>query len=648
MRPSRPKNIMRFRVRKTIPALALVAVMMMSTAVSPQSVEELDRRASEFYKNKEFTRALGEWLRILEIEPDNELIQKKIEMLYEEKHRKDLAFQMARFHYRLARQELPVDVQKAKEDSDVAIASFVTAYRIDPADPDLQLMREDMRRLQEEVRIELAKKRLSEELRQRYIALMEDAAARMKSMEFERALANYKEVLKFVPNDTAALEGLRNAELAISNRLKYEKIQLLLAAGIALFGEKKYKDARNDFEEVLALDIKNREAKKYIDQIDELLESNRNLELKRIQAEQFYLSGIENVRKKNFDQAADDFENALSLIKNYKDARARLEGLDKLRKEYAEEQRLLRLRNIDREFQNGLLAYSEGRYKEALSSLEKTLALDAGNELAKKYIVMVKEAIRDIEEEVVDVDSPYYSIVNPLIISGKKLYDRGDYIESRKRWEEILRLFPKNRISLEYLLKCELALNPAAFQDFARKIVDEGKALLESRKSAQALAKFELIRSISADYPEINELIAQARRGAERTAPAGVNPQEIEARYAQGMELYQRGGRENIEAALANFRWVVARDPNHARSLIAMNRIESQLRFGGAEPARERGGLTEKQKALVRTYYYNGINYYTNNNFDKAIEEWRKVLVIDPTHEKARNNIRKSLVLLGR
>ena len=626
----------------------LLTIVMMSSAVSPQSVEELDRRASEFYRNKEFTRALGEWLRILEIEPDNESIQKKIEMLYEEKHRKDLAYQEARFHFRLARQELPADVQKAKEDSDVAIANFVTAYRIDPADPDLQVMREEMRRLQDEVRIELAKKRLSEELKQRYIALMEDSAARMKSMEFEKALANYKEVLRFVPNDTAALEGLRNAEMAISNRLKYEKIQLLLAGGIVLFGEKKYKEARNDFEEALALDIKNREAKKYIDRIDELLESNRNMELKRIQAEQFYLSGIENIRNKNFDQAADDFKNALSLIKDYKDVRARLDGLDRLRKEYAEEQRLLRLRNIDREFQNGLLAYSEGRYREALSHLEKTLALDAGNELAKKYIGMVKEAIRDIEEEVVDVDSPYYSIVNPLIISGKQLYDRGNYIESRKRWDEILRLFPKNRVSLEYLLKCELALNPAAFQDFAQKIVEEGKGLLDGGKYAKALTKFELIRSISADYPEINELIAQAKRGTERAAPAGVNQQDIEARYALGMELYQRGGKANIEAALANFRWVVANNPNHARSLIAMNRIESQLRYGGGEAAPERAGLTEKQKELVRTYYYNGINYYTNNNFDRAIEEWRKVLVIDPTHEKARNNIRKSLVLLGR
>jgi len=58
--------------------------------------------------------------------------------------------------------------------------------------------------------------------------------------------------------------------------------------------------------------------------------------------------------------------------------------------------------------------------------------------------------------------------------------------------------------------------------------------------------------------------------------------------------------------------------------------------------------LTPEQEQLVRQYYYRGISYYTNNNFKKAITEWRKVLAIDPGNVKAKNNIRKTLVFLGR
>ncbi len=637
-------------IKKFLSWAIVIGTIMMGGVLYPESVDEIDRRATDYYNNKEFSKALGEWLGILEIDPENESAQKKIEMLYEEKHRKDVSFQTAKYLYRDSLDSIAKgDIEKAKDNSDRAIASFVTAYRIDPKDAELQIMKEDMRKLQEEVQIELAKKRLSEGLKKRYLALMKEADANIKSQQFETAVKNYKEVLSFVPNDIAAMEGLRNAELAISNRLKYERIQSLLVAGIALFDGKKYKEARGDFNEVLGLDAKNREAKDYIRKIDDILEESRNYEMKRLQAEQFYLSGIENIKNKNFDQAVDDFENVLALIKNYKDTVERLNSIDRLRREYLEELKLLKLKNIDREFQNGLIAYADARYKEALSYFERTIVLDPANDLAKKYIQRVKDALKDIEEEVVDNDSPYYDVVNSLAVSGRQLYDKGDYIGSRQRWEKILRLFPKNRLAQEFLLKCEFRINPEAFSQFATKIVDEGQNFLREKKYERALRQFDLIQTIVPTYPGIGALIAAAKNGMEKKAePPGASPQEIEARYAKAMDLYRRGGRENTEQALKNFRWIIAKDPNNVKALINVNRIESQLRLGGVEATEKRGALTEKQKQLVRTYYYNGINYYTNNNFDRAIEEWRKVLAIDPEHEKARNNIRKCLVLLGR
>jgi tetratricopeptide (TPR) repeat protein len=48
----------------------------------------------------------------------------------------------------------------------------------------------------------------------------------------------------------------------------------------------------------------------------------------------------------------------------------------------------------------------------------------------------------------------------------------------------------------------------------------------------------------------------------------------------------------------------------------------------------------------VRELYFRGINYYSANRYQDAIAEWRKVLAIDPNHEKAKNNIRQTLILL--
>ena len=49
------------------------------------------------------------------------------------------------------------------------------------------------------------------------------------------------------------------------------------------------------------------------------------------------------------------------------------------------------------------------------------------------------------------------------------------------------------------------------------------------------------------------------------------------------MNLYQAGGKENIEKALAQLRWVVRNDPTNVKAAITVNKIESQLRIGGGE-----------------------------------------------------------------
>ncbi|TAL33003.1 MAG: hypothetical protein EPN93_15165 [Spirochaetes bacterium] len=616
-----------------------------------ETIEELDQRASMYYEQKEFSKALADWLRILDIDQNNENAQKKIEMLYEEKHKKDLSYQRARAYFRRAAEQMGVNFALAKLSSEEAIKNFVSAYRVDPNDPDLQAMREDMRKLQEEVRIEEEKRRLSAENKKRFDDFMLLAEEYMKKQDFEPAVKAYKAALKLLPKDLKAAEGYRTAEMALNNRLKFEKIQTLLVAGLALFNEKKYKEARMEYEQIIALDEKNKDAARFMRKIDDILEEGRNLELKRAQSEQLYQRGIENVQKKNFDQAVDDFESVLSLIPGYKDVKDRLANMDRLRKEWAEEQKFQRLKDIDKEFQNGLFAYANRKFKDALSYFEKTLRLDPGNELAKKYIDLVKDALKDVEEETVDTDSPYYDIVNSLVVSGRRLFDQGDYPESRQRWEKILKLFPKNKIAFEFLLKCEFKMNPRRFGEIAGKYVDEGKDLMKENRFDKALANFEMVKSISPEYPQIDELIAASRRGNQerKVFGGGATADEIEGAYNEGMAYYQRGGEGNVKLAMEKFQWVVARDPNNVKALINLNKIASQLRVGGGVIAAEEGvALTERQRQLVRQYYYNGIAYYTSNNFDKAIEEWYKVLAIDPTHEKARNNIKKCLVLLGR
>ena len=631
-------------------AIIIIIISQLLTTVTiaqnPAMIAEINKRAQEYYDKKELSKAIIEWLKILEIDPNNEEVQRKIELVYEEKHKKDISLQRAKLYYRLSRKMLPDNVKNAQDNSKMAIENFIIAYRMDPNDPELQVLREDLKILDNEIKLELAKKRMAEEIKKKYNALLEDANKLMIEKQYEEAIKVWNEILRLVPLDTVGMEGKRQAELAISNRLRYEKIMMLIASGEELFKQEKYIDSRNEFAEVLKLDAKNRIAKDYISKIDDILEEKRTYEQRRIQAEQFYIAGMNNLKSYEFDQAKENFENALALIDNYKDVRAQLESIPRLKKEYEEQQRLLKLQKIDKTFQEGLIALTDGRYRDAIAAFQATLTLDPKNELAKRYLSTALDAMRVQEEEVVDANNPYYSIVQPLIESGKRLYNQGNYDESRKQWQKILNLFPQNRIATEYLLRCDLAQNPESFKKFADNIVNEGKKYLADKKFNEAYRKFELIASIDPRYPEIQNLLALSKVEKRKIGFEGTD-EDFRKRYNIAMQLYQQGGKNNLEKALAEFRVINNKYPDNIQVAIIINKIESQLRFEVTEE-REGKKLTPRQQELVREYYFKGINYYSNNQFELAITEWRKVLAIDPNHEKAKNNIKKCLILLGR
>jgi tetratricopeptide (TPR) repeat protein len=642
----------------------LTAVMFFSPLpIFTQSTKEMDRQAQEYFDNKEFSKAVALWLNMLDIDPNNMDIQKKVEFLYEMKQKKDLELEKSKMNYKLAKKEIIKNFAKdvsyedaeenlaaSRETAKIAFDSFIIAYRIDPKDSDMQLIRDDMQKLEKLLASEDKRLALSKEQRERAKALTLLAVAAMDEARYQDALGHLKEILTFMPENIDAIEGKRQAEIAIDNIIRYESIKKFMASGRSYFELNDFKLARQDFMNVLQLDPENNAAQDYIEKIDEILNSKKKYEQRLREAETFYVSALKNLRENRFNEARDELENVITLIANYKDARERLAGIPKLKAEFDRKERERRLRQINEEFQNGLIALADLRYQDAISAFENTLKLDPGNKLAPFYIQRAKDAQKLVEEEVVDENSTYFDLVNPLVVSGKRLFEAKRYEESKKRWNQILELFPSNRIANEYNFKCELRLNPAAGDAIIKKMVTDGEDLLKKKEYRNAYRKFELVKSINPDYPDIQNLLKKAEREQSFTGSALLTQEEksdLDRRYNLGMAYYQKGGDDNIKKALVELRWVASKDPNNIKAVVAVNKIESQSRAGISAAKGEGSKLTPEQEALVRKYYYSGINYYSNNDFKRAIAEWRKVIAIDPGHTRAKNNIRKCLALLG-
>ncbi|MBN1500468.1 MAG: tetratricopeptide repeat protein [Spirochaetes bacterium] len=612
-----------------------------------QSVDALNRQAQEYYDQKLFDKAITEWLRALELDPTNERIQQKIEMVYEEKHKKDLSFQKSKVYFRNAIDTLNQETfDEGEKNAVAALENFTIAYRIDPNDPELKALKERMDRLNSKLKNEREKNRLAIEKLEKYNALKLSAAGFLKNNDYENAISDLTEMLVLLPKDIFASEEKRKAELALENRLKWEKLKTYFLKGDELIAAKKYKEAITEFEQILVIDPENTDAKDKIAYVRDLLDSAENLERRRLQAEEYYISGINNLKNDNFNQAEDDLNNTLALMKNYKDAKARIAGIPALKKAYEERMVLRRQQELDKEFQNGLFYMSQGNYKAAVSSFEKMLILNPQSETAKKYIATAKEALQQQAEQEIDENSPYFGIINPLVVSGKSLYDKGDYAESLKRWEQIQSIFPKNKIAGQYLLLCQFKLNPETFSKFAEGKITEANELVKAKKYEDALYIFNLIKSIDKNYPKIDELIASTRKTEKIYVAPKLSPARINALYNEAISVYTAGGAANRAKAMANLKVILENDPNNSKAAIALNKMESEsiIAVSSAQTTR----LTPAQEAQVRTLYFNGIDLYAKGNFEGAISEWRKVLAIDPTHVKAKNNIKRTIDLLSR
>lgn len=651
---------------RIIKAALIITMVMIPFSIFTQSVEELDRQAQEYYNNKDYSNAISKWMEILDIDPENRDVQKKIEMIYEMKQKKDLELERAKINYKKAKIELnknkeadisyddaELNLEKAREKAKRAFDSFITAYRIDPRDPELQPIREEMEKLEKYIASEEKKLSVSKEQRRRAMELAALAQKAMDESRYKDALGYWEEILAFMPENVEALEGKRQATLAIENIIRFENIKKFLQSGIAYFNKEDYKLARQDFMNVLQLDPENNTAQDYIEKIDDKLHDKKKREERDKQAEILYASGVKNLKEYKFDDAVEDFEQILSLYddKNYRDTKEKLASIPKLREDFERKSREQRLKEIEELFNNGMIALSEGRYQDAISYFEKTLVLDPKNKIIPPYLQRAKDAQKLVEEEVVDENSPYYDVVNSLMVSGKKLYNAGRYAESKKRWEQIVELFPSNLMANEFIMKCEIKMDPDKKEYMVKRFIAEAEKYMNDRDYRNAYRKYTLVKSIDPGYPNIDSLISKSDKTKSLSGSLNLSADEtaeIERRYKLGMAYYQKGGEDNLKKALEELRWVVQKDPGYIKAVVIVNKIEAQFRAGSTTEKKTGKKLTAEEEKLVRQYYFNGITYYQNNDIKRAIAEWRKVLLIDPNHTKAKNNIRKAMVILGR
>jgi tetratricopeptide (TPR) repeat protein len=217
-------------------------------------------------------------------------------------------------------------------------------------------------------------KRIDERFRSIVQSFYETAMRDFASGDYKGAKEFLEKVLVVEPDNAEAREQLSRTDMLLSQaekaeeeRMKQEAARPLYNAGLDLFKSKKYEEALRKFEDLMALDSENAEAKRYRALCRDLV------------AKEAYDQGNAAARDGDWSRAAELFKKALKLKPDFAEAQ---KALDKVRSHLGEQKK----GESQELYRKGLEAFLSGDQDKALEFWQKAVEMDPENLEAKRGV----------------------------------------------------------------------------------------------------------------------------------------------------------------------------------------------------------------------------------------------------------------------
>jgi tetratricopeptide (TPR) repeat protein len=427
---------------------------------------------------------------------------------------------------------------------------------------------------------------------------------------------------------------------------KRREISEVKQRAIDLFEGEEYLASRKAWEELLEIAPSDRDAPIYLSKINFKIQESDRL---RALARSYFDNGVILFKKSQWNEAIDQFENAIAM--NYRADEAR-DYIEQIRIEIALQQERERERMTEQVAQylrEGIKYYNLNQYKKSLAALNEGLKLDPENTQIKEYIVRDIIALKREEEKSVPVTSPFYKLIEDLKRLGKESFARGNFSESVKFYEEILLIFPFNEEARINLTKALNKTDPALAREILANIYNEATDLVQRKKQREALVKLTLILEVDPENVQAKNLLnrIENERKEEKRAVSAEDRQRAQSLYEEGVELYRM---EKLEDAVRVWKEAVGLNPEFVDARVFLSRAESKLRTlksvesggGGTQTA-----MDDELRIKLKKHYLDGINYYMSGMYREAISEWEEVIKIDPEFESVQMNIERAKKRLG-
>jgi len=296
-------------------------------------------------------------------------------------------------------------------------------------------------------------------------------------------------------------------------------------------------------------------------------------------------------------------------------------------------------------FKKGLADYDAGDYKSAMENFSEALFLDPDSKQAKYYL---EKAGRKLLEEVESIREferrEILKRAKTVIVERKKkvkenyergivYFKRGEFLRANEAFNAVLEIEPEHKEAKKYLELIEKRLediaNKGEFKSVSELYYAQGAIFYISGDWGKAIAQWENAVKIDPSNEELSEFMKiakQRRQGEEVLEKAEILYRDVLAQYDEG----------KINEAIKQLEAVMKLNPEHKKARDYLVRAKERL----AAIKKEEGARRDRES--IDKHYFQGIDYYAEGEFQKAIKEWEEVLRMEPTHAGAKDYLEKA------
>jgi len=290
-------------------------------------------------------------------------------------------------------------------------------------------------------------------------------------------------------------------------------------------------------------------------------------------------------------------------------------------------------------FERGMADYEAGNYRSAMENFSEVLFLDSTNKQAKRYLekageklLREAEAVRESEKKEIltkarSLFAQKREELKKEYREGLIHYKQGELLRAIHKFNGVLEIEPRHKKAKKYveliLKRLESIVNNKQFRSISELYYAQGAIHYINGDWTMAIAQWK----DAVKFDPLNEELSEFVKIAEKKKEEAERLEKAEALYRYGVALYNEG---KLDEAIGKLEESLRINPGHLRAQEYLVRTKEKI------AAMRQEDEERKRRDVIAKHYFQGIDYYAEGEFSKAIKEWDEVLSLDPEHREAK------------